>query len=136
MFRYAIANGRAQRDPSADLRDALTPLRSQHRAAVTHPEQVGELLDAIDGFNGTFVVKSAPQLAPLVFVRPGELRRSEWSEVHLEAASWCIPAERLKMREAHIATLSTQAVASLQELKPWPSTHGTRFRPSAPSRGR
>jgi integrase len=117
VFRYAIATGRAQRDPSADLRDALTPVRSKHRAAVTHPEQVGELLNAIDGFNGTFVVKSALQLAPLVFVRPGELRKAEWSEVDLEAAEWRIPAERMKMREAHIVPLSTQAIAILQELR-------------------
>jgi integrase len=118
VFRYAIATGRAQRDPSADLRDALTPVRSQHRAAVTHPEQVGELLNAIDGFNGTFVVTSALQLAPLVFVRPGELRKAEWSEIDLDAAEWRIPAERTKMREAHIVPLSTQAVAILQELRP------------------
>ncbi len=118
VFRYAIATGRAHRDPSADLRDALTPVRSQHRAAVTHPEQVGELLNAIDGFDGTFVVRSALQLAPLVFVRPGELRRAEWSEVDLDAAEWRIPAERMKMREAHIVPLSTQAVAILQELRP------------------
>jgi hypothetical protein len=75
VFRYAIATGRAHRDPSADLRDALTPVRSEHRAAVTDPAQVGKLLNAIDAFDGTFVVRSALQLAPLVFVRPGELRR-------------------------------------------------------------
>jgi integrase len=118
VFRYAIATGRAHRDPSADLRDALTPVRSEHRAAVTDPEQVGKLLNAIDGFDGTFVVRSALQLAPLVFVRPGELRRAEWSEMNLEAAEWRIPAERMKMREAHIVPLSTQAVAILQELRP------------------
>lgn len=118
VFRYAIATGRAQRDPSADLRDALTPVRSRHRAAVTHPEQVGELLNAIDGYNGSFVVRSALQLAPLVFVRSGELRRAEWSEIDLDAAEWRIPAERMKMREAHIVPLSTQAVAILQELRP------------------
>ncbi len=118
VFRYAIATWRAQRDPSADLRDALTPVRSQHRAAVTHPEQVGELLNAIDGNHGSFVVRSALQLAPLVFVRPGELRKAEWREVDLEAAEWRIPAERMKMREAQIVPLSTQAVAILQELTP------------------
>lgn len=118
VFRYAIATGRAQRDPSADLRDALTPVRSQHRAAVTHPEQVGELLNAIDGYHGSFVVRSALQLAPLVFVRPGELRKAEWTEIDLAAAEWRIPAERMKMREAHIVPLSTQAVGILQELKP------------------
>lgn len=118
VFRYAIATGRAQRDPSADLRDALTPVRSQHRAAVTHPEQVAELLNAIDGYHGSFVVRSALQLAPLVFVRPGELRKAEWSEIDLDAAEWRIPAERMKMRDAHIVPLSTHAVAILKELKP------------------
>ncbi len=77
-------------------------MRSQYRAAVTHPEQVGELVNAIDGYHGSFVVRSALQLAPLVFVRPGELRRAEWSEIDLEAAEWRIPAERMKMREAHM----------------------------------
>ena len=118
VFRYAIATGRAHRDPSADLRDALTPVRSEHRAAVTDPAQVGKLLKAIDAFDGTFVVRSALQLAPLVFVRPGELRRAEWSEINLDAAEWRIPAERMKMREAHIVPLSTQAVAILRELRP------------------
>jgi integrase len=118
VFRYAIATGHAHRDPSADLRDALTPVRSRHRAAVTHPDQVGALLTAIDGFDGTCVVRSALQLAPLVFVRPGELRTAEWSEIDLDAAEWRIPAERMKMREAHIVPLSTQAVEILQELRP------------------
>jgi integrase len=118
VFRYAIATGRAHRDPSADLRDALTPVRSEHRAAITDPAQVGKLLNAIDAFDGTFVVRSALQLAPLVFVRPGELRRAEWSEINLEAAEWRIPAERMKMREAHIVPLATQALEILRELKP------------------
>jgi integrase len=118
VFRYAIATGRAHRDPSADLRDALTPVRSEHRAAVTDPAQVGKLLNAIDAFDGTFVVRSALQLAPLVFVRPGELRRAEWSEINLDAAEWRIPAERMKMREAHIVPLATQALEILRELKP------------------
>lgn len=94
----------------------MTPVRSRHRAAVTHPEQVGELLNAIEGFSG--IVRSALQLAPLVFVRPGELRKAEWSDVDLAVAEWRIPAERMKMREAHIVPLSKKALAILQELKP------------------
>ena len=93
VFRYAIATGRAQRDPSADLRGALTPVRHQHRAAITDPARVGELLRAIDAFEGTFVVGCALKLAPLLFVRPGELRRAEWSEIDLGQAEWRIPAE-------------------------------------------
>jgi integrase len=118
VFRYAIATSRAHHDPSADLRDALTPVRLCHRAAITHPDQVGALLSAINAFDGTFVVRSSLQLAPLVFVRPGELRRAEWSEVNLDAAEWRIPAERMKMREAHIVPLATQALEILRELQP------------------
>jgi integrase len=118
VFRYSIATGRANRDPSADLRDALKPVRSRHRAAITHPDQVGALLNAIDAFDGTFVVRSALQLGPLVFVRPGELRMAEWSEINLETAEWRIPAERMKMREAHIVPLSKQALTVLRELQP------------------
>jgi integrase len=118
VFRYAIATGRATRDPAADLRGALTPVKSHHRAAVTEPAQVKELLKAMDAFQGTFVVACALRLAPLVFVRPGELRKAEWVEFDLEAAEWRIPASRMKMREAHIVPLSRQAVAILQQLLP------------------
>jgi len=118
VFRYAIATGRAHRDPSSDLRGALTPVKASHRAAVTQPEQVRGLLAAMDAFDGTFVVRCALQLAPLVFVRPGELRMAEWSESDLAAAEWRIPAARMKMREAHVVPLSRQALAILQELKP------------------
>lgn len=118
VFRYAIATGRATRDPSADLRDALTPIRATHRAALTDPADVGELMRAIAAFEGTLVVACALRLAPLVFVRPGELRRAEWAEIDLAAGVWRIPAARMKMREAHIVPLSTQAVAILRELRP------------------
>ncbi len=125
VFRYAIATGRASRDPTADLRDALTPVKTRHRAAVTDPSQVKQLLRAIDGYEGTFVVTSALKLAPLVFVRPGELRRAEWSEFDLEAAEWRIPAARMKMREQHIVPLSRQALEVLRGLEPL--TGGDRF---------
>jgi integrase len=117
VFRYAVATGRAERDPAADLKGALPPYKKGHHAAITDPGKVKELLKAIDGYQGSFVVKSALQLAPLVFVRPGELRQAEWSEIDFDTAQWNIPAERMKMKEAHLVPLSSQAVAILQELK-------------------
>lgn len=116
IFRYAIAAGRAERDPAADLRGALPPVKKKHHAAITDPRAIGELLRAIEGYQGTFVSKCALQLAPLVFVRPGELRKAEWTEINLDAAEWRIPARRMKMREQHIVPLSSQAVAILREL--------------------
>lgn len=116
IFRYAVATGRAERDPAADLRGALPPVRAKHHASITDPGAVGQLLRTISGYAGSFVVKCALRLAPLVFVRPGELRRAEWSEINLDSAEWRIPAERMKMRAAHIVPLSVQAVAVLREL--------------------
>ncbi|MCA4902696.1 MAG: integrase arm-type DNA-binding domain-containing protein [Rhodocyclaceae bacterium] len=118
VFRYAIATGRAERDPSVELRGALTPLVVKHHAAITDPKAVGELLRAIHGYQGTFAVGCALRLAPLLFVRPGELRAAEWPEFDFEAAEWRIPASRMKMRDAHIVPLSRQAVAILCELQP------------------
>lgn len=116
VFRYAVATGRAERDPAADLKGALPPYKKSHLAAITDPKAVAPLLRAIDGYQGSFVVKCALQLAPLVFVRPGELRQAEWSEIDFDAAEWNIPAERMKMEIAHLVPLSTQAVAILREL--------------------
>jgi integrase len=116
VFRYAVATGRAERDPTSDLRGALPPVRQTHRAAITEPKAVGELLRAIEGYNGSFVTKCALQLAPMLFVRPGELRMAEWAEVDLDAAEWNIPAERMKMRQPHLVPLPPQAVAILREL--------------------
>jgi integrase len=118
IFRYAIATGRAERDPSADLKGALPPVKNGHFAATTDPKEVAPLLRAIDGFVGSFVVKCALQLAPLLFVRPGELRAAEWSEIDLESAEWNIPAERMKMKIAHLVPLPLQAVEILKELQP------------------
>jgi integrase len=120
VFRYAIATGRADRDPSADLRGALAPVNVEHRAAITEPKRVGELLRAIAEYRGQPSVHYALRLAPLVFVRPGELRGAEWSEFHLDGDTpeWRIPGPRMKMREAHVVPLSTQAVALLRELQP------------------
>ena len=118
VFRYAIANGRAERDWSADLKGALAPVNSKHMAAVTEPKKVGELLRAIDGYQGALVTKCALKIAPLVFVRPGELREAEWAEFNLDEAIWCIPAARMKMKEPHIVPLSMQSITILRELHP------------------
>ena len=116
VFRYAIATGRAQRDPSPDLKGALPPVKETHLAAITDPTQVGPLLRAFDDYQGHFVTRCALRFAPLVFVRPGELRKAEWVEIDLEKAEWNIPASRMKMRESHLVPLSTQAVELLKEL--------------------
>lgn len=118
VFRYGIATGRAERDPTGDLRGALPPRKPKHHASIVDPKGVGQLLRAIDGYEGHFVTKCALRLAPLVFVRPGELRRADWSEFDLDKAEWRIPAARMKMREKHIVPLSEQAVAILRELEP------------------
>ncbi|CAG9273425.1 Integrase [Paraburkholderia unamae] len=114
VFRYAVATGRAQRDPSGDLRGALPPLKHEHYAAITDPSQVGELLRAIDGFQGTFIVKCALMLAPMLFVRPGELRMAEWSGFNLDKAEWRYLVTKTKTE--HLVPLSSQAVAILREL--------------------
>lgn len=118
IFRYAIATGRAKHDPTADLKGALTPVAVQHRAAITDPAKVGDLLRAIDGYSGGLIVRSALKLAPLLFVRPGELRQAEWTEFDLDNAHWRIPARKMKMREEHIVPLPSQAVTVLRELQP------------------
>lgn len=122
VFHYAIATGRAERNPITDLQGALEPLKVQHHAAITEPKAVGALLRAIEGYQGNFVTQCALRIAPLVFVRPGELRAAEWTEFDLDAAEWRIPAERVKMRSQHIVPLSTQAVAILRELHPLTGT--------------
>jgi integrase len=117
VFRYAIAEGRADRDPVADLRGALPPVKSRNFAAPTDPKEVTPLLRAIDGFKGSYVVKCAMQLAPMLFVRPGELRHAEWSEIDLEAAEWNIPGAKMKMGVPHLVPLPRQAVEILKGLK-------------------
>ncbi len=114
VFRYAVATGRAERDPSADLRGAIPPAKGGHFASVTEPKKVAELLRVLDGYQGTLVVTSALRLAPLVFVRPGELRKAEWADIDLDAAEWRYTVT--KTDTAHIVPLATQAVAILREL--------------------
>lgn len=118
IFRYAVATGRAERDPAADLRGALPPARSKHLASITDPEKVGGLLRAIDGYQGSLVTKCALKMAPLLFVRPGELRKMEWAEIDFESADWNIPPEKMKLKRPHLVPLSRQAVEVLKELKP------------------
>jgi integrase len=118
VFKYAVKTGRAERDPAADLRGALAPAKENHHAAITEPKEVAPLLRAIDGYQGSFVVKCALKLAPLFFVRPGELRHAEWSEIDLDEAVWSIPADKMKMKQAHIVPLCRQAIEILKELQP------------------
>jgi integrase len=127
-IRYAIATGRAERDPCPDLRGAIQPAKETHFAAITDPKEVAELLRAIDGFQGTFVVKSALLLAPLIFTRPGELRKAEWSSFDLEKADWRYFINKTKTE--HLVPLATQAVAILQELHPL-TGHGRYVFPNA-----
>lgn len=123
ILRYAIATGRAERDAAADLRGALSPARKAHYATITDPKAIGDLLRSFSGYQGSFVTACALRLAPLVFVRPGELRRAEWAEFDvdwtaddLESALWRIPAEKMKSRVEHLVPLSRQALAILREL--------------------
>lgn len=117
VFRYAVATGRAERDPTPDLKGALTPTKQTHHAAITEPKAIGELMREIDAYSGFHVTKAALQLAPLVFVRPGELRNAEWNEIDLDKGEWNIPAERMKMKEPHLVPLSSQAINILNDLK-------------------
>lgn len=116
VFRYAIVIGKAERNPAADLRGALAPVKQNHHASIIDPVEIGKLLCAINEYHGHFVTKCALQLAPLFFVRPGELRHAEWTEFDLEKAEWRIPTEKMKMKEQHIVPLCTQAIEILNEL--------------------
>ena len=118
VFRYAIATGRTERDIAADLSGALAQPKKKHLPAITEPKKVAELLRAIDAFEGSLVVKCALRLAPLFFVRPGELRKAEWCEIDFDASEWNIPAEKMKMKQPHLVPLSTQAIEILSELQP------------------
>lgn len=118
IFRYAIATGRALRDPSADLKGALPPVKQKHFASIIDPKEIGALLRSIDEYKGHLVTRCALKLAPLLFVRPGELRKAEWAEINFEKAEWQLPAERMKMKEPHIVPLCAQALEILRELHP------------------
>ncbi|MFT7042356.1 MAG: integrase [Candidatus Azotimanducaceae bacterium] len=118
IFRYAIATGRAEQDPSKDLTGALQNPDKKHFAAITKPAEVGQLLQAINEFRGTTVVRAALRLSPLLFQRPGEMRAMEWDEIDFEAKRWEIPGHKMKMRQPHIVPLSDQALKILRDLQP------------------
>jgi integrase len=135
VFRHAAATGRLIHDPSAPLKGSLLPTNEKHLASITDPKQLGELLRAIDANSGSHTVRTALRLAPLVFVRPTELRAAEWSEFQLDIQEWRIPAHRMKMRIPHIVPLSTQAVALLRDIQP-ATSDGKYVFPSPRSRSR
>jgi integrase len=117
VFRYAVSTGRAERDPTGDLRGSLPPVkRDKHFAAITEPKKVGELMRDIDGYQGSYIVKSAFKLSPLLFVRPGELRKMEWKDLNLDAAEWCYYITKTETQ--HIVPLAKQAVEVLREIQP------------------
>lgn len=118
VFRYAVASGLADSDPTRDLRGALSPTNEKHHASLTDPKAVADLLRTIETYSGSLVTRCALRFAPLVFVRPGELRHAEWSEINIDTAEWRIPAAKMKMRVQHIVPLSRQALAVLEELRP------------------
>lgn len=125
VMRYALLEGKTDTDPTGALKGALKAPTQKHHAALTDPKLIGGLLRAIDGYTGRFVTLKALQMAPLVFVRPGELRAAEWLEFDLDDGVWRIPAERMKMKAAHLVPLSTQTVEILRELQPL--TGGCRY---------
>lgn len=135
VFRYAVATARLASDPTRDLRGALTAPTVTHYGAITDAKKVGELLRAIDEYEGSGVTKLALQIAPHVFVRPGELRHAEWSEIDLDGALWVIPAGKMKMRKAHHVPLSCQAVELYRQLQVITGPNGFVF-PSIRTRAR
>ena len=124
-IRYGIATGRTERDVTADLRGALPSPVKGHFPAITEPKPLAQLLRDIDGYAGNFVVRTALQLQPLIFARPANIAAAEWDEFDLEAAEWRIAGDKMKMKEAHIVPLSTQAVALLRDL--YPLTGSSRY---------
>lgn len=129
VFRYGVAIGLVERDVTVDLRGALVSVDKTNYAAITDPKQVGQLMRSIRAYEGHPTVRAALQLSPLVFVRPGELRAAEWSEMDLDAGEWRIPGSRMKMKVEHLVPLSSQAVRILREVQPI-SGHGRYVFPS------
>lgn len=117
IFRYAISTGRADRDPTVDLRGATPPARKRHYAAITDPKALAGLLRSIDGYSGSAIVRIALKLTPLVLLRPGEVRHGEWAEIDFKHAQWSISKEKMKMSNDHVVPLSHQAIALLKELR-------------------
>lgn len=116
-MRYAIKIGKCERDITADMRGMLEPRNEKHHPTITEPLKVGQLLRVIDGYDGYFITKCALKMAPLVFVRPGELRAARWDEFALDNSEWRIPAKRIKMKDIHIIPLARQTIQILRELR-------------------
>jgi integrase len=118
VFRYGVAIGRCGRDPSTDLRGALTPHKGRHQAAVT-PDELPALLRAIDGYGelGDKLTGYALRLLALTFARTGELIGATWNEIDVDGATWIVPAKRMKMKTEHVVPLSRQALAILREVR-------------------
>ncbi len=116
IFRYAVATGRAEQDPTINLRGAIPPAKQKHYPTIIDPKEIADLLRTIDGYEGHFITRCALRLAPLLFVRPGELRNAQWSEINFDNAEWRIPAKKMKMRIPHIIPLSAQALSILREV--------------------
>ena len=123
IFRFAVAIGEADRDPTQDLKGAVPPPRVTHRATIIEPSKIARLMNDIYNYNGHAVVCHALKLLPLFFVRPGELRHAEWAEIDWTEKQWRIPAEKMKMRVPHIVPFSRQALEILEDLKPYTSRH-------------
>jgi len=136
VFRYAVATTRLGSDPTRDLRGALTAPKAKHYSAIVEPTRVGELLRAIDGYEGNHLTLFALKLSPHVFVRPGELRSALWSEIDFENAVWTIPAAKMKMRKPHHVPLSRQALELLSALRELASERATLIFPSIRSSAR
>lgn len=123
IFRYAVAAGKATRDPAADIRDALKKVPTRNLPAITEPEDIRKLLLAMDCYNGSYIVYCALQISALTFLRPGELRNGTWDEIDADERIWKIPASRMKMRKDHLVPLADQALKILEDLRPL--TEGT-----------
>jgi integrase len=118
VFRYCVALGIVESDPCRDLSGALTPVSPKHMATIIEPKKIGELLRAMDGYKGHQITRAALLLAPLTFVRPGELRHAEWAEFDLENSLWRIPPDKMKMRQTHMIPLSRQSIEIIMDLQP------------------
>lgn len=127
VFRYAVATGRGEVDPTSVLRGALIVPRAKHHPAIVEPDAVGELLRTIDAYSGNAITRLACQISPHVMLRPGELRQALWCEVDLDKAIWTVPAERMKIRRPHAVPLSRQVLGYLEELYPLTGPDGFVF---------
>lgn len=122
IFNFAMATGRTTSNPALPLQGQIPVKKEKHRLAILDPDRIGAVLRALDGCNAHPTIRAAARFAPLVFVRPGELRHAEWSEIDLNKAEWNIPAKKMKMREPHLVPLSRQAIAILEEVQPLTGT--------------